>query len=140
MLLPHQWQRLAMISYLSLLGWVVVWHSYLSPPVHFSPFWFAFFWAFPLLLPLQGLLKKRPYTYAWVNFILMLYFLHALTLVSLATSERWLASIELLLTTIAFLSCVQYARLQGKLMGLALPKLSKVEKEEKRRFEEDEEK
>ncbi len=135
MILPHQWQRLALGSYLGLLAWVIAWHSYLSPPVHFSAPLFTLLWALPLLFPLKGLIKKHPYTYAWTNFILMLYFLHALTLASLATSERWLAIVELILTTSAFLSCVQYARVQGKLMGLKLPKLSQVEKKEKSKFE-----
>ena len=77
----------------------------------------------------------KPYTHAWANFVLMLYFLHALTILYIDGGERWLAGIELILTAAAFAGNILYARSRGKELGLKLKRLSKVEKEEKERFE-----
>ncbi|GAL19820.1 hypothetical protein JCM19235_1176 [Vibrio maritimus] len=64
----------------------------------------------------------------------MLYFLHALTLLYADEGERWLAAVELVLTSLAFVGNTVYARLKGKEMGLKLPRLSSVEKKERERF------
>ncbi len=95
----------------------------------------ALAWSIPLLLPLPGILAGKPYTHAWANFVLMVYFLHALTLIYVDNGERWLALIELLLTSCAFVGNTLFARLRGKELGLKLSKLSEVEKREKQDFE-----
>ena len=77
----------------------------------------------------------KPYTYAWANFFLMLYFLHAFTILYIDDGERWLATIELALTSLAFVSNILFARFRGQELGLKLKRLSKVEKDEKQRFE-----
>ncbi|MFA0087469.1 DUF2069 domain-containing protein [Vibrio sp. 10N.261.51.F12] len=126
----------ALLSNLALLTWVILWHSTLSPHPHISALTITIAWAIPLLLPLPGILAGKPYTHAWANFVLMLYFLHAFTLLYTDEGERWLAAVELILTTLAFISNTLYARLKGKDMGLKLPRLSSVEKKEKEKFEE----
>ncbi|MGV2989029.1 DUF2069 domain-containing protein [Vibrio sp. E150_011] len=126
----------ALLSNLALLTWVILWHSTLSPHPHISALTITIAWAIPLLLPLPGILAGKPYTHAWANFVLMLYFLHAFTLLYTDEGERWLAAVELILTTLAFIGNTLYARLKGKDMGLKLPRLSSVEKKEKEKFEE----
>ncbi|AYV20771.1 MULTISPECIES: DUF2069 domain-containing protein [Vibrio] len=126
----------ALAANLALLTWVTVWHGYLSPHPHISPTAITIAWMIPLLLPLPGIIAGKPYTHAWANFVLMLYFLHALTLLYADEGERWLALVELLLTCSAFAGNILYARLKGKELGLKLPRLSSVEKKEKQRFEE----
>jgi len=71
------------------------------------------------------------------NFILMLYFLHAFTILYVDDGERWLAAVELFLTFSAFMGNVLYARHRGKELGLKLTKLSVVEKQEKQRFDQE---
>jgi uncharacterized membrane protein len=127
----------ALIGNLALLAWVALWHGYLSPHPHVNPTTLTIAWMIPLLLPLPGILAGKPYTHAWANFVLMLYFLHAFTLLYTDEGERWLALIELLLTTAAFIGNTLYARMKGKELGLKLPRLSSVEKEEKNRFGKD---
>ncbi|CAH0524978.1 DUF2069 domain-containing protein [Vibrio hippocampi] len=129
-------RHLALWSHVALLAWVIIWHGYLSPHPHVNAVGMTIAWALPLLLPLPGMLKAKPYTHAWANFILMLYFLHGFTLLWVNEGERGLAAVELLLTTMSFVCNILYARTKGKELGLKLPRLSKVEKQEKATFEE----
>lgn len=117
-----QARRLALSGYLGLLGWVVLWHLWLSPHPELLPWLLPLVWVTPLLLPLSGILRGRPYTHAWANFILMFYFLHSLTLLTTDEGERGLALVELILTTLAFIGCTFYARLRGRELGLGIKK------------------
>ncbi|WP_104402035.1 DUF2069 domain-containing protein [Vibrio penaeicida] len=130
-----KYRYLALAGNIGLLGWVALWQISLSPHPHINSLTLALAWCVPLLLPLPGILAGKPYTHAWANFVLMLYFLHALTILYVNEGERWLAVVELLLTTIAFVGNTLYARQRGKELGLKLTKLSEVEKQEKARFE-----
>ncbi|OEE60950.1 hypothetical protein A1OO_21235 [Enterovibrio norvegicus FF-33] len=125
----------ALSSYLGLFVWVALWHGVLSPHVHVNPYGVTIAWLLPLLLPLKGILTGKPYTHAWANFILMFYFIHALTILWVDQGERWLALVELLLTSISFVSNIYFAKRKGQELGLGLKKLSQVEREEKARFE-----
>ncbi|GAJ73758.1 hypothetical protein JCM18904_4687 [Vibrio sp. JCM 18904] len=65
----------------------------------------------------------------------MLYFLHALTILYVdGGGERWLAAVELILTSLGFAGNILFARARGKELGLKLKRLSQVEKEEKAKF------
>ena len=130
-----KYRYLALAGNIGLLGWVALWQIIISPHPHINSVTLALAWCVPLLLPLPGILAGKPYTHAWANFVLMLYFLHALTILYVNEGERWLAVVELLLTTIAFVGNTLYARQRGKELGLKLTKLSEVEKQEKARFE-----
>lgn len=126
---------LALFGNLALLSWIALWQLSLSPHPHISSTTLTIAWAVPLLLPLPGILAGKPYTHAWANFVLMLYFLHGFTILYVDGGERWLALVELALTAIAFLGNILYARARGQELGMKLKRLSKVEKEEKERFE-----
>ncbi|MBD1576161.1 MULTISPECIES: DUF2069 domain-containing protein [Vibrio] len=125
----------ALISYLCLVSWVLAWHAFISPHPHINYIGLTVAWMIPLLLPLIGILKGKPYTHAWANFILMFYFLHSLTVLYLDEGERWLGAVELLLTSLSFVANILYARHKGKALGLKLTRLSIVEKQEKARYE-----
>lgn len=132
-----QFRWLALTSNLALIVWIALWQLDLSPHPHLNPLALTVAWLIPLLLPLPGILAGKPYTHAWANFILMLYFLHAFTILYVDDGERWLAAVELLLTFSAFMGNVLYARHRGKELGLKLTKLSVVEKQEKQRFDQE---
>ncbi|MDK9762178.1 DUF2069 domain-containing protein [Vibrio sp. D420a] len=125
----------ALVGNLLLLGWVVAWQMTLSPHPHLDNVTLAIAWAVPLLLPLPGILAAKPYTHAWANFILMLYFLHALTILYVDGGERMLAAVELLLTTLGFAGNILFARFRARELGIKLKRLSEVEKKEKAKFE-----
>ncbi|MGF1695846.1 DUF2069 domain-containing protein [Vibrio lamellibrachiae] len=129
-----QFRWLALFSNLALISLVVLWQWYLSPHPHINNLTLAIAWCVPLLLPLPGILAGKPYTHAWANFVLMLYFLHALVILTIGEGEILLASIELGLTTMAFTGNILYTRARGKELGTKLIRLSQVEKQEKARF------
>ncbi|MEZ9722219.1 DUF2069 domain-containing protein [Vibrio splendidus] len=126
---------LALAGNLSLLFWVIAWQMTLSPHPNLSNVTLAIAWAIPLLLPLPGILAGKPYTHAWANFVLMLYFLHALTILYVDGGERLLAAVELLLTTLGFAGNILFTRFRAKELGIKLKRLSEVEKNEKAKFE-----
>lgn len=126
---------LALFSYLALMLWVLSWHGFISPHPDLNPIAVTIGWCIPLLLPFIGIVKGKPYTHAWANFILMFYFLHSLTILYIDNGERLLAAIELVLTSINFIGNILYARHKGKALGLKLIRLSEVEKQEKAKFE-----
>lgn len=128
------YRNLALSAYLSLLAWVALWQIFLSPHPHINPLTAAIGWCIPLLFPLRGILTGKAYTHAWANFVLMLYFLHSLTILYVDQGERWLAAVELLLACSAFMGNVLYARNRGRELGLKLPKLSEIEKQEKAKY------
>lgn len=132
---PFFTRYLALFSYLVLMFWVLAWHGFISPHPDLNPIAVTIGWCIPLLLPFIGIVKGKPYTHAWANFILMFYFLHSLTILYIDNGERLLAAIELVLTSINFIGNILYARHKGKTLGLKLIRLSEVEKQEKAKFE-----
>ncbi|WP_036829604.1 DUF2069 domain-containing protein, partial [Photobacterium sanctipauli] len=58
-----------------------------------------------------------------------------LTILWVDEGERWLAIVELGLTTCAFVANILFARMRGRELGIKLKRLSQVEKEEKARHE-----
>lgn len=83
---------------------------------------FSLLWLIPLLLPIRGVIKGNPYTYAWASFILCLYMLHGLTLLYVTTDA--FALIEVLLIGVLLITFPFYARLRGRELGLGLKKKS----------------
>ncbi|MGK0250317.1 MAG: putative membrane protein [Oleispira sp.] len=125
----------ALIANLSLILWVGLWQSTISPHPHLNNYVIAVMWIIPMLLPLKGILEGKPYTHAWANFILMFYFLHALTILWVDDGERWLALIELVITSSAFVANILFARVRAKELGIKLKRLSQVEREEREAHE-----
>ena len=85
---------------------------------------FSLLWIVPLLLPIRGILKGNPYTYAWASFILCLYMLHGLTLLYVTTDALAFAIIEVLLIGALLIAFPFYARIRGRELGLGLKKKS----------------
>ena len=65
----------------------------------------------PLLLPLFGILRGKRYTYRWSTLLIWLYFAEG---VMRAMTEplpaRWLASVEIILSLVFFISAALVAR------------------------------
>lgn len=118
----QRWRWLALVSYLGLIVCVLWWQfgtGYSQQALLFK----TLMYVVPLAFPLWGIVKGKPYTHAWANFILMWYFLHSLTMLYIAPEQLAWAIAELALTSICFISCTLYARMQGRALGLGLKKL-----------------
>ncbi len=92
---------------------------------------FSMLWIIPILLPIRGIIKGHPYTYAWASFILCLYMLHGLTLLYVTETAQLFALIEVVLIGLLLCSFPFYARIRGRELGLGLKKKSVVEAEER---------
>ena len=87
---------LTLVGFFGLLAWVILWHLWLSPHPDLNPWLLPVIWTVPLLFPLKGIVQGNPYTHAWGNFVLMPYFLHALTLITTDEGDdRVLGDVEL---------------------------------------------
>ncbi len=120
----QQLKYITLAAYLGLLIFMPLWLIVLNPS-SMSPWLSLTLFTLPLLLPMRGLLKGEPYTYAWSNFILMIYFLHSLTTLWVSKSDLIWASIELFLTSIMFLAGSYYAKYRGQELGLSIRKKQK---------------
>jgi len=116
-----QLNKIALISYFLLLIYMPLWLIFLSPS-ELSPVLCLSLFTLPLLLPLKGIIQGSPYTYAWTNFIIMLYFLHSLTTLWVLPKDIIWASIELLLAGTFFLSATYFAKYRGQELGLSIRK------------------
>lgn len=122
-------KTIALVGYIGLLILTPLWHFVLAPPLDgLSPYFLVALWGIPLLIPFKGMIKGDAYTYAWANFIAMLYFLHSLTLVYASEHERYLAVIEFILVSLWFCAGTYYARWQGQYLGIGIKKRKKKTK------------
>ena len=63
----------------------------------------------PLLIFLKGLLQNNLRTYAWMCFVVLLYFTHGV-LLAFDPPRRWLGVTEIVLCTIMFVAMILYIR------------------------------
>ncbi|RYV01324.1 DUF2069 domain-containing protein [Shewanella sp. OPT22] len=86
---------------------------------------FSLLWIVPLLFPIRGIIKGKPYTFAWASFILCIYLLHSFTLLYVEESIRAFAIVESVLLMGLLIGFSYYARLRGRELGLGLKKKKK---------------
>ena len=123
-----RFRLLALFSYLGLFGWVLTWYLALGAGEGYSLLFVSLFWFLPLALPARGILKGDPYTHAWANFVVLIYFMHGLTDIYANSSQWYFPLIEILLSCGMLVGCCFYARLRGRELGLGLKKLKELEK------------
>ena len=122
-------KKIALTGYFSLLIFMPVWLLILSPSNSLNTATTLVMFTLPLLFPLKGLLAGNPFTYAWSNFIVLIYFLHSLTTLWVIPEDIVWASLELIFATTMFLGATYYAKYRGQELGLSIRK--KKETEEK---------
>jgi len=115
-------KKIALTGYFSLLFFMPFWLLYLSPSQGLSPLLSLCLFTVPLLFPLKGLVTGDPYTYAWSNFIVMIYFLHSLTTLWVSPEDMIWASLELIFATMMFTAGSYYTKYRGQELGLSIRK------------------
>ncbi|KZN61448.1 DUF2069 domain-containing protein [Pseudoalteromonas luteoviolacea] len=123
--------KLALFGYLGLLVLMPVWLFLISPREGHSAGFMFVVYILPLLLPLRGIIKDKPYTFAWANFIVLIYFIHGFTLLWISSNELIWVLLELLFSTCMFIGCTYYARHRGQELGLKIRKLKEDLADEK---------
>ena len=117
----RRFMLLGQAGYFGLLMFLPLWHVVLVPSV-MSKFTVLLLTVGPLILPMWGILKQKPYTYAWSNFIVLFYMLHGLTLIWDRPEEMVYVVIELILATMMFIGCSYFAKFRGQELGLSIRK------------------
>jgi uncharacterized membrane protein len=115
-------KKIALLGYFSLLFFMPLWLLVLSPSESLSTSTTLVLFILPLLFPLKGLLQGNPFTYAWANFIVLIYFLHSLTTLWVLPSDMIWAILELIFASTMFLGCTYYAKYRGQELGLSIRK------------------
>lgn len=112
---PRNALLLTLSGYFLLLILLITWHGILYPATK-QPYLVLAFIILPLLFPLRGLLKAKPYTYAWTSFIILIYFIHGVVEAWANEEQRVLAVLEIILSVQVYLGAIYFARLQGRLL------------------------
>jgi uncharacterized membrane protein len=84
----------------SLLAWTLVGYSWLLCVIA----------VVPLLLPLNGLVRGKRYTYAWATLFAIPYLAFALTELLVNPQARWVAGLSLLLVFAWFCTMILFLR------------------------------
>ncbi len=135
--ITKRYQAAALFGYVGLLILMPLWQFVLVPNTGYSTGFLLAVYVLPLLLPLKGIIQDKPYTYAWANFIVLIYFTHGFTLLWVAQDELVYVLLELIFATSMFIGCTYYARYRGQELGLKIRKLKDDLADEKRAFEAD---
>jgi len=126
MLLNFSPKFMTLSGYFALLILLIAWHGFIFPASK-QPWLIVAFIIIPLLFPLRGLLKEKPYTYAWTSFVILIYFMHGVVEAWANENERIYAVIEIYLSVQVYIGAIYYARLQGR----ALKKMKTVQNNDK---------
>ena len=118
----NNYKKMALVGYFSLLFFMPLWLLVLSPSEALSTPTTLLLFVLPLLFPLKGILQGNPYTFAWANFIVLIYFSHSLTTLWVLPSDRIWATLELIFASIMFFGCSYYAKYRGQELGLSIRK------------------
>lgn len=88
-------------------GWL-----WIHPPRVFG-IWLALFLIAPLIIPIRGLLQGRPYTYAAMSLVALLYMVIGITEGVANDDQRIWAYSMMAAAAALFLGCVMYVRLDA---------------------------
>lgn len=107
-------------GYFGLLLLQPIWYLWLLPEHQIS--WVVCVsMSVPLLIPMHGMLRNNPYTFAWAQFIVLFYMIHAVT--ALMTEPgviQLMAMLELIFTVFSLVFCSLYAKKRGQELGLSI--------------------
>lgn len=120
-----QLKNIALFGYFSLLIFMPLWLIFITDDSALSVPLTLVMFTVPLLFPMKGLIQGNPYTYAWSNFVVMIYFLHSLTTLWVSANEKHWALLELVFATIMFVAGSYYAKYRGQELGLSIRKKKK---------------
>lgn len=100
---------LALGGYFGVAFGVVAWFELLAPSPTLGH-WITISLLLPLLFPLRGLLRSRPYTYAWSSLLALPYLGIALSELLVTPQNKLAISMVLYPAAAWFLGCVLYVR------------------------------
>jgi uncharacterized membrane protein len=124
------YKKIALTGYFALIIFMPLWLIVLSPSESLGAGTTLIMFTLPLLFPLKGMLQGNPFTYAWSNFIVLIYFLHGLTTLWVVPADVFWALLELIFASTMFFGATYYAKYRGQELGLSIrEKKDKQDKE-----------
>lgn len=113
--LTHQLTLGFLLASLLLFG---LWYLLIQPPPTAPPLLIALFHIIPLALFLPGIIKRKPRSYVWLCFFILLYFCEGvLSAFLLPTIQGWLGLTQCLLITALFCTAMYAARWNSQLQN-----------------------
>lgn len=103
----------AMGGYFALFTLLMIWNIWLSPAHGIPKSLALLFFVGPLLFPLRGMLHGRPYSFAVVSFIALIYILHGTVETYSNPDVRGLAILESIFSLMLFFGSAFFARWRG---------------------------
>ena len=104
----NPYQVLALAAFIDLFILCVCWEWFLSP-LRPEGSWLILK-ALPLMLPMRGIWKGNVYTMQWASMLILLYITEGLVRISESGWNFYLAILETLLATIAFICLLMYLK------------------------------
>ena len=104
----------ALAGFFGLFVLLMLWNTVLSPSTHFPVALILLVVITPLLLPMRGLLNRKPRSCAWAAYLSLIYFIHGSAEAYANADERLYASLEIILSLMLFFGTTFYIRLAGK--------------------------
>ena len=103
-----RWSTL--IGYFGLLGLLLNWHTWMSPPETVPRVFLIVALVVPLLFPMRGLLHERAYTHAWTSFLSLGYFALGIDVVYTVEVDRVLGGLQIVFSVLLFVGCIYFPR------------------------------
>jgi uncharacterized membrane protein len=104
----------ALAGFFGLFALLMLWNTVLAPSTRFPVALVLLVAVTPLLLPMRGLLDRKPKSCAWAAYISLIYFIHGSVEAYVSAGERLYASLEIMLSLMLFFGAAFYVRLAGK--------------------------
>jgi len=104
----------ALTGFFGLFALLMLWNTVLAPSTRFPVALVLLITVTPLLLPMRGLLDRKPKSCAWAAYVSLIYFLHGTAEAYVNTDERLYAALEVALSLMLFFGSAFYVRLAGK--------------------------
>ncbi len=111
---PTYYYFTALTGFFGLFALLMLWNTLLAPSTHFPVAVVLLVAITPLLLPMRGLLNRKPRSCAWAAYVSLIYFIHGSAEAYVNADERLYASLEVLLSLMLFFGTVFYIRFAGK--------------------------
>ena len=104
----NPYQLLALAAFVDLFILCVCWEWFISP-LRPEGSWLILK-ALPLLLPMRGIWKGTVYTMQWASMLILLYITEGLVRITESGWNFYLAILETVLATVAFVSLLMYLK------------------------------
>ena len=108
------WRAMTLVGFFGLLILQPLWELVFEPNRIFSSWFILLVMVGPLLFPMAGLIKGKPYTHAWTSFIALFYFLHGVGEAFALSDTAWLGKLEVTFSAMLFTGTIFYARYRSR--------------------------